>query len=147
MPENSSIWVAPILSLYYNKYLLYLILFLYFCLYYFRQIQLFEEHSGLSLLSTKSTSMNNWEALKSVGFDAWQCDTHDVRVITLIIMGYFIYTICTIFTIILTLWNSEPKNGLLIKLFFHPNLMKLGEIVVHMGTETSPSFIKQKKFY
>jgi len=43
-----------------------------------RQIQLFEEHSGLSLLSTKSTSMNNWEALKSVGFDAWQCDTHDM---------------------------------------------------------------------
>ena len=27
------------------------------------------------------------------------------------------YTLCTIFTIPLTLWNSEQKNGLLIKLF------------------------------
>ena len=25
---------------------------------------------------------------------------------------------------------------------FHPILMKLGEVVVHMGTTTSPSFIK-----
>ena len=39
---------------------------------------------------------------------------------------------CTIFTILLTLWNSEQKKGLLIKLFFvfHLILMNLGEVVV-----------------
>lgn len=43
-----------------------------------RHFQQFDERSGgLSLLSTKST-MNNWETLKSVGFDAWQCDTHEM---------------------------------------------------------------------
>ena len=41
--------------------------------------------------------------------------------------------LCTIFTILLTLGNSEQKNGLLLKTnVFHPILMKLGEIVVHM---------------
>ena len=39
--------------------------------------------------------------------------------------------LCTIFTILLTLWNSEQKNELLINLFnFHLILMKLGEVVV-----------------
>ena len=59
--------------------------------------------------------------------------------ITLFIMtrpGDWLLTdaLCTIFTILLTLWNCEQKNGLLIKLFlvFHPILMKLGEIVVQM---------------
>ena len=48
----------------------------------------------------------------------------------------------TIFIILLTLWNSEQKNGLL-KIFFvfHPILMKLGEVVVDMGTLDE----KQKK--
>ena len=53
--------------------------------------------------------------------------------------------LCTIFMILLTLWNSEQKNGLLIKLFvFHSILLKFGKIVVHNAwvTTTSPSFIK-----
>ena len=67
---------------------------------------------------------------------------------------YQIYTphipLCTIFTILLTLWNSEQKNGLLIKtfLFFHLILMKLGEVV---DTHKYQSIIKigqkTKKFY
>ena len=45
--------------------------------------------------------------------------------------GSGLMALCTIFTILLTLWNSEQKNGLLIKLlYFHLILMKLGEVVV-----------------
>ena len=44
--------------------------------------------------------------------------------------GIFGFALCTIFTILLILWNSEQKNGLLIKLFmffirFWWNLVKL----------------------
>ena len=58
--------------------------------------------------------------------------------------------LCTIFTILLTLWNSEQKNGLLVKLFvFHLILMKLGEIVVHMDNYNFTRFhqnqMKNKK--
>ena len=42
--------------------------------------------------------------------------------------------LCAIFTILLTLWNSEQKNRLLINIFvFHTILMKPGELVVHIG--------------
>ena len=39
--------------------------------------------------------------------------------VQLALTPFFIWytTLCTIFTILLTLWNSEQKNGLLIKLF------------------------------
>ena len=59
--------------------------------------------------------------------------------------------LCTIFTILLTHWNSEQKNRLLIKLFFifHLILMKLGEIVVHMDNYNFTKFhqnqMKNKK--
>ena len=40
-------------------------------------------------------------------------------------------TLCTIFTILLTLWNSKQKNGLLIKLFcFHQNRMKNKKVLL-----------------
>ena len=58
--------------------------------------------------------------------------------------------LCTIFMIVLTLWNSEQKNGLLINFFvFHPILMKLDEIVLHMGnyhfTKFHQNQMKNKK--
>ena len=55
------------------------------------------------------------------------------------------------FTILLTLWNSEEKNGLLKNFFFvfHPILMKLGEIVEHMDNYNFTKFhqnqMKNKK--
>ena len=56
-----------------------------------------------------------------------------------------IHYVCTIFTILLTLWNSEQKNGLLIKLsVFHPILMKLGEIVIHMGNYNFTKFYQNQ---
>ena len=48
--------------------------------------------------------------------------------------------------------DTHPLNGLLIFFFvFHPNLIKLGEVIVYMGTTTLPKFSsisdeKQKKF-
>ena len=55
------------------------------------------------------------------------------------------YALCTIFTILWTLWNSEQKNRLLIKLFcFHPILMKLGEVLVtHVYYNFSKFFLKK----
>ena len=43
-----------------------------------------------------------------------------------------------------TLMDDTSVKWSIIKTFFvfHPILMKLGEVVVHMGTTTSPSFIK-----
>ena len=61
------------------------------------------------------------------------------------LFGSLKFALYTIFTILLTVWKSDQKNGLLVKLFyFHLILMKLGEVIVHMGmgTTTSPSFIK-----
>ena len=61
--------------------------------------------------------------------------------------------LCTIFTILLTLWNSEQKNGLLIKLFcFYLILMKLGEgcsyytCILQFHQVSSKSDEKQKSF-
>ena len=61
--------------------------------------------------------------------------------------------LCTIFTILLTLWNYEQKNRLLIKLFFvfHRILIKLVEIVVHMDNYNFTRFhqnqMKNKKVW
>ena len=63
-------------------------------------------------------------------------------------------TLCTIFTILLTHWNSEQENGLLIKkIVFCPIIMiKLGQIVAHMDNYNFTKFHqkldeKQKTFY
>ena len=54
---------------------------------------------------------------------------------------YYSIALCTIFTILLILRNSEQKNGLLIKKkIFHPILMKLGEIVAHMDNYNFTKF-------
>ena len=53
--------------------------------------------------------------------------------------------LCTILTILLTLWNCEQKNGLLIKLFYFSSDMKLGEIVEHMGTKYNSTKFHQNQ--
>ena len=58
--------------------------------------------------------------------------------------------LCTIFTILLTLQNSEQKNGLLTKLFcFSSDFMQLGETILHMGNYNFTKFhhnqMKNKK--
>ena len=61
--------------------------------------------------------------------------------------------LCTIFTIQLTLCNSEQKNGLLINFFyvFHLILMKLGEVVVthvfYNFTKFHQNRMKNKKVF
>ena len=68
-----------------------------------------------------------------------------------LILAFEVIALCTIFTILLTLGNSEQKNGLLIKIFFvfHPILIKLGEIVAHLGNYNFTKFhqnqMKNKK--
>ena len=54
------------------------------------------------------------------------------------IFGEF-YTLCTIFTILLTLWNSEQKNEPLINIDvyynftkFHQNRMKIKKVFVYI---------------
>ena len=53
--------------------------------------------------------------------------------------------LCMNFMILLTLWNSEQKNRLLMRLFCsYPILMKLGKVIVtrHRYYTISPSFVK-----